>query len=236
MKHIIVSSQPYDEAFFHAKAFEHLLYDSVNLLYLAHDIDRDTDENDVERACARGSIMSTLLLFECAANCCMEALNLSRGFAADLDKIPFLSKLEFFAKQQGSTLDRGRHEVAIAAELKSLRDGYVHPKTHRKQLTQVGPGQYEAESIKTPQLALSRDPGGWHREQAVIVAIAADSFFRYYFLEVCRFTPATVCSVLLEPSKAEIPCRASVSIDCIGGLDRAVQEWGLGFEYLGKEA
>lgn len=230
----IVSSHAYDEKFFHAKGFENLLYDSINLLYLAHDVDAELDQHDVERACARGSIINTLLLFECAANCCVEALSLSRSFAGDLDKLPVLSKFEFFSTSQGASLDRGRAEVAAIAELKGLRDGYVHPKTHRKPLTQVAPGHYEAASSKTKQLGLSKDPSGWFKDDAVVVARAADAFFNYYFRDVCKFTPSTVCSVLLEPSAATIPCDASIAIDCVGGLDRAVQDWGLTFAYLGK--
>lgn len=234
MKHSIISSQPYDEKFFHAKGFENLLYDSVNLLYLAHDVDRDSDQHDVERACARGSIINTLLLFECAANCCLEALKLPGSFAGDLDKLPFLSKLDFFASHQGAKMDRGRVEVAAIAELKSLRDGYVHPKTHRMPITEISPGYYEATSGKTKQLNLSCDPGGWLRQDAVTVAKAADTFFCYYFTSVCKFDASTVCSVLLDSSAAQIPCNASIAIDCIGGLDRAVQSWGLTFAYLGK--
>lgn len=238
LSHFIVSDQSHDEKFFHAKSFEHLLYDSINLLYLAFDVDRATDHNDLEGACSRSSIINSLLLFECAANCCMSALPLSNVLANDLDKLPFLSKLELFASQQkgASSLDRSRAEVAAAAELKALRDGYVHPKVVRRAISLVAPGYYEVESKRTGQLKLPKDPSSWHRECAVTVSRAVDSFFSYFFLEVCRFSADTVCSVLLDSSATEIPANCSTDIDAIGGLDRAVSEWGLAFAYLGKTA
>lgn len=237
MSHFIVTETPHDERFFHAKSFEHLLYDSINLLYLAHDVDREADDNDVERACSRSSIVNALLLFECAANCCLSALPLPARLAEDLDKLPFLSKLELFAShQEGATrLDRGRSEVAAAMELKALRDGYVHPKVIRRPLAEIAPGHYEVESKKTGHLKLPRSPSGWRRDSAVVVSRAADDFFSYYFLEVCRLSPDTVCSLLLSSSPTQIPANTSTFVDFIGGLDRAIKEWGLAFAYLGKQ-
>jgi hypothetical protein len=238
LRNIIISSQSLDESVFHAKNFEHLLYDSINLLYMSHDIDRETDEHDLERACARASIINTLLLFECAANCLVSALSFSRGLADDVDKLPFLSKFELCAGRipGAQILDRGRIEVAAVVELKALRDAYVHPKVKKQKLVQVSEGHYETESKKTSQLSLSYNPAGWRREAAVSAARAANSFFNYLFLEACALTPDTVCEVLLDPSAASIPATSSTTIDCIGGLDRAVSKWGIDFAYLGKGA
>ena len=238
MRNVIISSQPLDDTVFHAKNFEHLLYDSINLLYMAHDVDRETDDNDVERACARASIINTLLLFECAANCVVSVLSFSRALAGDVDKLPFLSKFELSASRipGAQVLDRGRIEVAAVVELKTLRDTYVHPKVKKQPLVQVSQGHYETESKTTSYLGLSYNPAGWRREAAVSAARAANSFFNYLFLDSYGFTPSTTCDVLLNTSQASIPATSSTAVDCIGGLDRAVSQWGIDFAYLGKGA
>jgi hypothetical protein len=111
----------------HLRSFEDLLYDGVHLLYLAHDVDRELDNYGYEFTYIRSSILNTLLLFECGANCCIDSLDLPGAFEQDIDKLPFLSKYEYFLSRVNGEgkFDRGCQEVQAAAELKAVRDKYV---------------------------------------------------------------------------------------------------------------
>ena len=225
------------EDFFYVKNFENLLHDSINLLYAAYEVDRENDDHDLERAYARGSIFSTLLLFECAANCCIDALDLDGQFASDVDKLPFLSKFELFLGRVSQTpFDRGCKVVQSVSELKSLRDKYVHPKVKKLLPVQVQPHHYVVEAEKTKQLGISHNPRGWRREIGLLSAQSANDFFNLYFTNWCGFSPNTVCSILMGTDAAKIPSNMSFGIDMVGGLDRAVSEFALDFAYLGKGA
>jgi hypothetical protein len=118
----------------HLRNFEDLIYDAVHLLYLAHDIDQAQDDDGYEFTYIRSSILNSLLLFECGANCCIDSLNLPGPFHEDIDKLSFLSKYELFLTHVNDKVefDRGCREVQEAAELKAVRDAYVHPKVKSK--------------------------------------------------------------------------------------------------------
>jgi hypothetical protein len=236
--HILTSGhKKLSEDFFHVKNFENLLHDSINLLYAAYDVDRETDDHDIERAYSRGSMLSTLLLFECAANCCIDALHLDGQFANDVDKLPFLSKFELFLGRVSKTpFDRGCKIVQSVSELKSLRDKYVHPKVKKLVPVQIQPHHYSVEAEKTKQLGISHNPSAWRREIGLKSAQSANDFFNLYFTQWCGFDSNTVCSILMDTDAAEIPSRTSFGIDMIGGLDRAIFEFALDFAYLGKGA
>src|SRR6267378_5771503 len=102
-----------DSDLYHLRSFEHLIYDAVHLLYLAHDVDIENDHDGYEFTYTRTSILNTLLLFECGANCCIDALNLPGAFEEDIDKLPFLSKYEFFLSRTNpdARFDRGCKQV-----------------------------------------------------------------------------------------------------------------------------
>jgi hypothetical protein len=60
-------------------------------LYLAHDVDVDKDQDLYESTFIRTSILNTLLLFECGANCCLEVPDLLLG--SDPASIPAESSI-----------------------------------------------------------------------------------------------------------------------------------------------
>ena len=233
----LIGNQDHSGEFFHQKNFENLLYDAVHMLYLAHDIDRESDEHGCESTLVRGSIINSLLLFECAANCCIDLLKLRGSYFDDVDKLPFLSKFEFFLNRVSPALefDRGCLVVQSVAELKSLRDGYVHPKVKKKQYAASDPGCFAVEFDKTKELGISYDPGQWSHSTAISAIRTVSDFFNLFFLQWCHFDSDTVCGILLDSSPATIPATAAVVIDCVGGLDRAVKDWGVNFKFIGKE-
>jgi hypothetical protein len=226
------------EPVFHLKNFENLLYDAVHLLYLAHDIDPESDEHGYEHTLTRGSVVNSLLLFECAANCCINVLKLNNAFFSDIDRLPFLSKFEFFLSKVAPDVlfDRGTAQVQSISELKSLRDGYVHPKVRRGIWQPDGTGAYDVSFATTEHLRISVDPSLWRRAAAISAMRAANDFFNLYFLRWCGFNTDTVCGILLHDGDATIPGRVSIGIDGVGGLDRAVATWGIDFAFLGKKS
>lgn len=228
-----IMRKPGDE--YYLRAFEDLVYDAVHLLYQAHDVDEEQDEDGYQFTYVRSSILNTVLLLECAANCCIDALKLPRSFQEDIDKLPFLSKYEFFLRRVNASanFDRGCRELQQAAELKSVRDGYVHPRVSKGpwiEVLQV----WETDSDATRMLKIPRNPNGWCSEHGVVALKAANDFFNRFFLSWCEFDSDTVCGILLSGDMASIPATSITSVDAIGQLDRAVTEWGIDFRFLGK--
>jgi hypothetical protein len=220
----------------HLRNFEDLMYDAVHLLYLAHDVNVEHDNDGYEFTYIRSSILNTLLLFECGANCCIDSLHLYRTFEEDIDKLPFLSKYEFFLGRvaPNTQFDRGRSEVQAVAELKAVRDSYVHPKVKKKEYEQVGELVWDADFGKTSLLKLPKNPREWSCAHGVAALKAANDFFNLFLLIWCKFDSDTVCEILLGSDAASIPSISSTQIDCIGGLDRATQDWNIDFKFIGK--
>ena len=63
-----------------------------------------------------------------------------------------------------------------------------------------------------------------------------NDFYNKYFLEWCGLKPDAVVDLLLSSHKINLDTPTGAAIDCVGGLDRAVKEWGIGFEFIGKNA
>lgn len=219
----------------HLRTFEDLLYDSVYLLYFAFDINQNEYPDDVTSPLIRSSIMNSMLLLECGANCLIDALDLPSKFYNDIEKLPFLSKFEFFLnKNSEKTLDRGCKEVQAIAELKSIRDFYVHPKVKKAKYEHVVDNYWVVEYGKTKQLGFPRAPNEWGTDHAIIALKSVCNFYNKYFIEWCGFGADTVVDLLLSSDKAIISQPIGAAIDCVGGLDRAIREWNIDLKFLGK--
>jgi hypothetical protein len=42
------------------------------------------------------------------------------------------------------------------------------------------------------------------------------------------------CEILLGTGEVKLPFGAGYAIDCVGELDRAIDEWAVSFRFLGK--
>src|ERR1700751_2692967 len=166
------------DGLYHLRPFEELLYDAVHLLYLAHEVDREKDEDGYEFTYIRSSILNTVLLFECGANCCVDALKLPGALEDDIDKLTFLSKYEFFLNRVNpkAKFDRGSREVQGAAELKAVPDNYVHPKVKKQPWVQVA-DVWDTDFGATGTLKIPRNPNHWTCTHAVVALRAANNFF-----------------------------------------------------------
>lgn len=218
------------------RTFEDQLYDSIYLLYFAFDTNQDEYDDDVVGPLVRSSIINSILLLESGANCLIDALDLPTQFYDDVERLPFLSKFEFFLARidDGQRFDRGCSEIQSISELKSIRDLYVHPKVKKARYELISENVWDADFGYTKQLAFPRDQGRWNREHAVLALKSVNNFYNKYFLEWCGLKPDAVVDLLLSSDKIDLDFPTGAAIDCVGGLDRAVKEWGIGFEFIGK--
>ena len=219
------------------KFFENLLYDAVYLAYSAHDIDTEKDDAGYEFTLIRSSILNTMLLLECAANCCIHSLRLPQSYYNDIDKLPSISKYEFFLKtiKPNCKFDRGSKEVQTIAELKSLRDKYVHPKVNKKDMVKIDKSTWDVDFGNSELLGIPFSMDVLKKESAVKSLKAVNDFFNKFFLEWCEFDKDTVCSLLLGDEETEPDVSVSFYVDGIWGLNRAVNEWGIDFKFIGKD-
>jgi hypothetical protein len=223
------------EQFYHLRSFEDLLYDAVHLLYLAQDVDPETDPDGYEFTYTRSSILNSLLLLECAANCCIDASKLPGQFGEEIDKLPFMSKFEFFLGRINPTraFNRGCREVQAVAELRKVRDSYVHPKVKKLPYCEAT-DLFGPDFGRTEHLRIPKDARRWHWNHAVLVLKSVNDFFNLFFLTWCNFDANTICGILLSSDPAEIPGSASIAIDGVEGLTRAVADFGIDFRFIGK--
>jgi len=121
---------------YYLRTFTDLLYDAVYLLYFAFDINQEDYKDDVIHPHIRVSALSSLLLLECGANCLLDSLDLPDKFYSDLDRLPILSKFEYYLSTLNvdSKFDRGCKEIQAISELKQIRNAYVHPKVKTTKL------------------------------------------------------------------------------------------------------
>ena len=227
--------------FCHLKQFEDLLYDSVMLSYMAHDIDIDKDEHGYLFPLIRASIIQSIILLECGANYCIGSLALAGRFFDDIDKLPYISKYEFFLSvvKPDKKFDRGCIEIQQVKELKSIRDSYVHPKIKKEKYFEIGESAWDTDFGKTKMLQIPRAPKDWRPEHTIVVHKAVNEFFNKFFLDLCEFDKDTICAILLSENEVVIPRSigktGNCTIDAIDLLNRAVLEWGIDFKYIEKK-
>lgn len=207
------------------------------LLYFAFDTNQDQYEDDVIRPFIRSSVLNTMLLLESAANCLIDALDLPGQFYTDIERLPFLSKYEYFLNtiNPGHKFDRGSKEVQLVSELKSIRDFYVHPKVKKSKYQEISANTWDTDYGQTKRLKFPREPSRWSRDNAILALKVVNDFFNKYFMEWCKLTPDAVVDLLLSSEKANLNQPIGAAIDGVGGLNRAVTEWGIDFEFIGKK-
>ena len=225
-----------DDEDYYLRTFEDLLYDSVYLLYFAHDTNQDEYKDDVLSSFVRSSIVNSLLLLECGANCCIDALDLSNKYYNDIEKLPFISKFEYFLDHVNSDkkLNRGCKEIQAINDLKNIRDSYVHPKVRKAKYEQIKENIWDTDFGKTNFIGFPRNPRKWKNAHAILALKTVNDFYNNYFIELCEFSADTTVDLLLNSHKVDIECSSGAAIDCVGSLDRAVTEWDIDFKFIGK--
>ena len=179
--------------------FDTLLLDSIDFLDRSMALQRLDDS----QAFARVSITYSLLLLEAVANTCLEHLDLNRSVHDEIDRLPVLSKLDFYLRIRfrGKSIDRGSQHVEWLKELKRLRDGLVHLKPHKVEWIGDPDSEMSAEAVRTKALAIAVNPSFWDKSDAVKVTRGVHGFLYFFFREQCRYGPTRVASLLFSESK-----------------------------------
>lgn len=179
--------------------FDTLLLDSVEFLL---DAKAEHPSKDESRRDARVAIIYTLLLLEAVANTCIEHLSLERVVHSEIDRLPVLSKFDFYLRTnfRNRSLDRGIQQIEWLKELKSIRDSTVHLKARKVEWNGQPDGSMTSEAERTKILKVATNPKFWDVDDAVIVAKATHGFLRYFFKEKCKYGPQKVASLLFSES------------------------------------
>jgi hypothetical protein len=217
------------------KNFEDMLYDSVYLLYFACDTDQEKYADNVISPFVRTSLINSILLIECAANCAIASLDLNTSYFNEIERLTSLGKFEFFLNNiSRKSIDRGSLEVQRIQELKSIRDYYVHPKVRKSVWEQVDTNLWVVDSGRTATLQISKNPREWEINDAIKALKSVNDFFNLYFLDWCNLHSDAVYDILIGSRKVNLSAPEGAYVDCVGGLDRAYKNWGIDFRFLGK--
>jgi hypothetical protein len=182
---------------------------------------------------ARASLFTCLVLPEVVANCCIDHLALSQRVASEVDRMSVLAKYEFYlyTRFKGRALPRGILPVQGLSELKRLRDDYVHPKKSRVVWDGPEDGVQSAQRPTTPILGIATHPQHWWIDDAVIGMRAVHSFFRFYFVDCCRYRRTAVASLL--SAELEVPVTGDYFVPFIHPEDKAsLAGWGVDLGYI----
>lgn len=184
------------------RKFDLILVDSLEFLFLSMDYPSYDEQN---QRFARSSIISSLLLIECAANICIASLNLEKNILNEIDRLPILGKFDFYLRVnfRKRHLNRGNHHIEIIKELKKIRDMLVHPKSHKLEVEIQPDGTGKAEAEVTRNLEVAYDPSFWDDSQALIILKAVHEFLEFFFKQQCKFSSTKTSNLLF--SRNEIP-------------------------------
>jgi len=220
-----------DAEYFYDRKFKLLFEDAVFLL-------REATEQSVdgyspkEWSLARASINSSSLLLESAANCCISTLELSRKYFADIDKLPILSKFEYYIQQVNpeKSLDRGCLPAQQASELISIRNLIVHPKPYKNKWIKKDEKTKSVDLGETLILKLPRSFFVLRHTHGLVALKAAMSFLNYFFRELCEYTDNQVRNLLI--SDREYPPPTNVSFAHNTDWIRVHDQWGVEVDFL----
>ncbi|MDX5363593.1 MAG: hypothetical protein LPJ91_05505 [Pseudazoarcus pumilus] len=148
-------------------------------------------------AFARSAITNAALLLECVSNSCLGSLSLPARLLEELDRLPTLSKLDYYLfSRTGKHIDRGCRETELAADVLRLRDHIVHPKLKPGSVAGVGGEQY-VDYGAAKALGIALDNREWTHEDGANVAEAATAFLTVYFGGWCGLDKGNATRVLV---------------------------------------
>lgn len=190
---------------------------------------------------ARASISACILTLECASNCVLGSLEASGPFRNELDKLPFLGKIEAFLRfRKIEGFDRGRNEVQKIAELVRVRNDFVHPKTMNIE-TEVAPmeegeGHYtlpmSLHGVHWQAVGIPKHAMFWSAENALSVLTAVVDFFSYVFVELMQASAEELQEILI--SRLEIQDVHVISLfEEFRAEFQGLAEFGIDLNFLG---
>ncbi|MFM0239662.1 hypothetical protein [Paraburkholderia phytofirmans] len=154
---------------------------------------------------ARTSIVASIFSVECAANCLIEALDVSRPLKQEIDKLNVLAKFDLYAVTTNSMqVDRSDARCQKIVELVQARNAFVHPRRKRTKVEVDGLSETEAdhmvgvsiESEQYPALGIPMWPVFWIDSSAEKALTTSCDFLSWYFTDLLKWEPARVFELL----------------------------------------
>lgn len=176
-------------------------------------------------AFARSAITNAALLLECVSNSCIGSLALPSRLLEELDRLPALSKLDYYLFSRTSRhIDRGCRETELAGDVLKLRDHIVHPKLKPGAITGVGEDQY-VDYGASRALGIALDTREWTHRDGAKVADAATAFLGLYFLDWCGHDKGNATRVLVCRERELLQRERAIWVQmCRAELD-LIQKW-----------
>lgn len=192
----------FKDEYLYSRNFYVLYQDAVHFLNDSDDAIDKEDFYGMERF-ARASIINSTLLFECSANCCIDTLKISNSFKKDIDKLPAISKFEFYfsSKFTDRNFDRGCTEIQNVSELKNIRNLIVHPKVQKTKWQRIDDYRRQADFGSTEILKLPKIIEEFHRDIALICIRVICSFLDHFFINLCNYDPEITKKILISSSE-----------------------------------
>lgn len=207
MQENIIPDDSVVPAVFRYSAFYDLLADAA---FQHRHAKQATDSYTMSRF-ARASVLASALSVECAANCLLFSLHLSKPLLTELDKLTPVAKVEAYLRLRAvDGFDRGRAEVQRVVELVKARNDHVHPKASaiRAELTSPQDGgdnwilPVNLDGEHWNQLRIPKRSMFWSDASSLAALGAVASFFTYLFATLLNATEDELHGIL--PSRLEI--------------------------------
>lgn len=164
-----------------------------------------TNKYDTQRF-SRSSILNSTLSIEAAANCCLHHINGSKQFIDEVEKTTTFAKLDLFALSYSKKkIDRGCFHYQKVAELKKVRDSFVHPKKLRIPVElSIDEEKHEDfielglnfEGNPYPATKIDRSSMFWFSNDAKSALESIFDFYGYFFVDLLELKPEEILGVL----------------------------------------
>lgn len=194
-------------AVFRYTAFFDLLADAA----FQHRHAKQATDSFVMNRFARASILASALSVECAANCLIASLDLSKKLRNEIDKLSSIGKIDLYLQlRKIDGFDLGCNEVQKIAELINARNDHVHPKSSTIATT-LGLPKDEIENWVLPlnldgehrkHLVIPKNAMFWSQTDSLSALKAVTGFFKYLFIDLLKSTDDELHRIL--PSRLEI--------------------------------
>ena len=167
---------------------------------------KDSSDVIIAQRYAKASIINSIMTLESAANSCLTQMKHSRKFLDEVDKLTSFAKFDLYALYRNAPLiDRGNTAVQKVAELKTLRDRFVHPKQEKAKLD-ISLDDTSDPDFAHIGLSFSRNPLNatridtssefWFETDATNALLSVIEFFNHYFLTVLQLKHEEVIAIL----------------------------------------
>jgi hypothetical protein len=208
-----------------------LIEDSLIFLFMC----AEENDHDLVQLFARTSAIYSMLILEASANLCIDCLDLERSIYKDVDKLSVLAKFDFYLRASGKNrvLDRGNAYAQRIQEIKTLRDGFVHPKMTKVswKVIEEENNHRETKAELTKMMKIAKHSRYWEFEDLLIITRSVHEFLRHFFIELCGMSASESCGTLFSERKVPSPDDMGPTIILLDNR-HTLESWGIPVDYL----